>query len=365
MITLTEQEIQNKFISLPQKIQNALLSENIMTQVRYTCGAHNLTDPDKVSVVEQLVGLILLGFIPAANLAQEISKELKIDFGQANAIAADINRRIFTPLNFAVEKAEVPSAPAATVEEKPAFAEAEESRKVELRFKPGTAPTLARQVKPQETTAPAEEKIEAPAERVEAKAEEAPAPFVIDLGAKKTPEMPISPPAPAAPPRPPEAAPAEAVPSAPFILHKEAELKPILESEKPRVSVPTAARTKEAPTFRVEITEDDKKKEIAVAKTAPPKSRIVHYVGPKTSLFPAAVPPPPEKEHAAPKPPPVVSRVEPSSPPPPPKFQGPKPLRQDQGEPAAEEVIDLSSFRKVQKANKTGPQIEGNTVDLR
>jgi len=207
-----------------------------------------------------------------------------------------------------------------------------EANIVELRYKPGTTP-VGGQAKSEARTK--EQEIEEPRiEKLEIKPQEpATAPFVINLSESKLPEtkkLEIE-------------KPSEPPLTTPFILRTEEELKPIAESVKPRISIPISApKKKEAVPFRVELKEeDDRKKEIAIGKTAPPKERMVHYVGPKTSLFPQAVP----------------TKIETKKP------EIEKPVKQ-----SVEEVIDLSSFREVRKpkpAAEQGPNVRGNTVDLR
>lgn len=117
---LTEQQLQKRYYSLSQKIRDVLDSENNLESIRQICRIHHLNDNEKILIVEQLVGLILLGFVPVNDFSREISENIYLNKQHADDIAADINRKIFLLIRSDLEKVYSPVSEGE--------AEAEESR---------------------------------------------------------------------------------------------------------------------------------------------------------------------------------------------------------------------------------------------
>ncbi len=99
---LTEQQLQKRLYSLPEKIRDVLNSENNIEFVRKICQNHYL-NKEKTLIVEQLTGLILLGFVLPDEMSQEISDKLHIDNKHSNDIVSEINRKIFKPIKIEIE----------------------------------------------------------------------------------------------------------------------------------------------------------------------------------------------------------------------------------------------------------------------
>ena len=106
---LTEQQLQKKYYFLPENIKAVLDSENNMETARQICRAHHLNDEEKVLVVEQLIGLILLGFVPADDLSREISENIHLNKKHADDISSEINRKIFASIKSEIDKIYVPA----------------------------------------------------------------------------------------------------------------------------------------------------------------------------------------------------------------------------------------------------------------
>ncbi|MEK9168423.1 MAG: hypothetical protein AAB698_01330 [Patescibacteria group bacterium] len=105
---LTEQQLQKRYYSLPEKLKDILDSENNLKIIHQICRAHQLNDDEKILIIEQLVGLILLGFVSADDLSREISENLHLNHRHSDDIAFEMNRKIFAPIWSEIEKAYSP-----------------------------------------------------------------------------------------------------------------------------------------------------------------------------------------------------------------------------------------------------------------
>jgi hypothetical protein len=114
---LTEQQIQKRFDSLPKEIKNVLDSKNDIEIVRQICRNHYL-DEERTLMVEQLTGLVLLGFVLPDELSREISKNLNLNIKHSADIAAEIDRKIFAPIRSDLEKVYKPLSSGTLSEEK-------------------------------------------------------------------------------------------------------------------------------------------------------------------------------------------------------------------------------------------------------
>lgn len=345
----TEREAIKKYTTLSRPLRNTLDSRIIRDFIEKISRRYTDNETD-IETIIQFSGLVFWGFLKPSDFADEIWPYLYLqDAETLDALVDELNKKVFISVKPDLERlygiiprpsATIPTAPTQTTEQtiKP------EEHKPELKYKPEKHTVYeATSDKGQETSVP-------PAERVEVKPAE-PAPFVIDLSEIPKPEQPAAKPA-----EPIRQAQGEPPLTTPFMLRKEEGPRPVAGSEKPRISIPVNVTQKktEATPFRVELKEEEKKKAplSLFSRTEQPKDRIVHYVGPKTSLFPGAIP---AEKPTAPLPP--ISKI-----------QYPEPQKPSEPSPPAEEVIDLSSFRKVQtqkQTSKQGPQIKGNVVDLR
>ena len=106
---LTEQQLQKKYYFLPENIKAVLDSENNMEIARQICRAHHLNDEEKVLIVEQLIGLILLGFVSADDLSREISENIHLNKKHADDISSEINRKIFALIKSDIDKIYAPA----------------------------------------------------------------------------------------------------------------------------------------------------------------------------------------------------------------------------------------------------------------
>ena len=107
---LTEQQLQKKYYFLPENIKAVLDSENNIETARQICRAHHLNDEEKILIIEQLIGLILLGFVSADDLSREISENIHLNKKHADDISSEINRKIFAPIKSEIDKIYAPAA---------------------------------------------------------------------------------------------------------------------------------------------------------------------------------------------------------------------------------------------------------------
>ena len=110
---ITEQQFQKRFDILPDILKDALSSESDIKSVRQICRAHYLNDEEKILIVEQLTGLVILGFVLPDDLSQEISENLHLDKKHVDDIASEIDRKIFSPIKSDLEKVYSPCGAAA------------------------------------------------------------------------------------------------------------------------------------------------------------------------------------------------------------------------------------------------------------
>ncbi len=345
---LTEQQLQKKHDSLPDKLKELLTSENTIETVRQISRSHYL-DEERSLIFEQLIGLVILGFLSVEELSQEIQKNLLLNPKHASELANDINRKIFEPIKSDLEKNYNP------VMELP---------ETKPTIKPGPEAKVEKEI----AFKPAEPRPEA-----------APKPIEITelpktAGLPKTEVQPTK----AKPNIPPTPIPTEK----PFIIHQETKAKAVTERNK--TLMPTmgwfrkeSSKAPESP-IKVELEtfgpKIEEKKEPAIAKTEAPKQRMVHYrevevptpfgksfneTQGKPATQPLKETPPQKIEMPVVKPefPKPITPITPAAP-----ATKPEPP----AKPAGPTFINLDSFsvtRENKKPNEV--KLEGNTINLK
>lgn len=238
---ITIEETEKRFLTLPDNIKKILSSERTMETVSQIAQTH-LLDEEKELMLEQLVGLIFLGFLPITELAQEIKENILLNEANAMALAQDLHFEIFQNIP-ELEKFYRPwPTPSKTPELKPT-----NNQRVEI--KP-TAPVPTGTIKIPIPSAPTE--------------------------SIKT-AVPAAKPIPPAPPITKPSEPPIAPPLQPFILYKKEEQRPIAQSIiKDKISGEIASAIKSVPPALA-----------ARLETAPVNQespKIVHYGELKTPL---------------------------------------------------------------------------------
>lgn len=202
MLQITRQQTLRRWNVLPQNLRESLFSEynsNILWRI---CEEQHLSE-DKISKIATLAGDVIMGFIHPEDLDDEIKKTLGINQEIAAFIARQIDRKIFSLIKNDINKVYAPAGTLAEeklAEESALSSEISEEHIVDLREK-------AEAEKPQIIsldTLKTEIKTEIEKPKEEIKKE----PSITQLPITQLPS------------------------EAPFILHKQEEMKPVLGAKK-------------------------------------------------------------------------------------------------------------------------------------
>ena len=257
-LLITEQQAQKKYNSLPDKIRNILDSENNVVAVGQICRQHHLDD-ERILIVNQLVALILLGFVSPNDFRQEIINNLHLNYQHSDDIAKEIYEKIFAPIRIEIDKIYSPIAPDTGL--KPAEEKVEEHI-VDLK-------TFE---KPKEEI----KKIEKPVEIIETKK-------LIEAEKLEVPRPPVF---------TPSKLMSEVVEEGPVIIHKEIETNPTLGKQRSLGGLFGFLRAQKLSEMKVE-----KQKPVTAEVEIPilelPKPpKMVHYSDFKTPLSVSMLPKP-------------------------------------------------------------------------
>lgn len=113
--SITEQELDKRFDTLSGRLKDALTSERSLSVVNQICEKNKITDEEKITIIHQLVGLVILGLIHSYDLGAEINDALSLENPKfSNAIAEELNAKVFLPIKAELENSYHPinSAPA-------------------------------------------------------------------------------------------------------------------------------------------------------------------------------------------------------------------------------------------------------------
>jgi len=91
---LTEDILLKRFESLPSHIQNIVSSEQAEKLISQIGKSHYLSK-EKVQTLEQIVALILMGFVHLRNLKREISDKLFLNYDHTVALSNDLEQELF------------------------------------------------------------------------------------------------------------------------------------------------------------------------------------------------------------------------------------------------------------------------------
>lgn len=307
------EQLQQVFIQLPAELKTALFSEVNAAFIGQIAEKFHIPE-EKIPLLAGQIGLVIMGLLPPQNLTSELKTVLNIDGQMSQAIAQEINFKIFTPIRLSLRKIHGLATPE------------------EISMEGPTPPSIPA---PRPTAPPS---IPAPTPRPVSP----PPPFVPRSGTTegKPAPTPARPPIPAPAPRPVSPPPA-ATPLKPITPPAASASRPI--PPQPRPFIPPRPLTTPPG--------------IIVPKTITPPSPAYQrpaYESPALSpkpITPPTVPPPPAA-------PPTGGPPKPVTP------QPPKPTTEPAIAPRPEisapaEPIDLT------KININDPRLEGNVVDLK
>jgi hypothetical protein len=324
MLQIPRQQILDRYDTLPESLKDAGFLPYNTLLIKKIGESNHLTE-EKISTISQLVGYVLFGFIHPEDLAKEIRESLNLNPEIANSIADEIDRKIFNPIRTDLEKVYAPPSGEEILDLRTAARETKPAEEAVLpRVETPTAEAGAAATSPVE--APVLSPVEAPKILPrEEKPEAVKPPEISPIAAPPAPVLPVT-----------EAGPVAASEAEPFIIHKEAEFKPISETKKSlgglfgflRRGGEEKLEKAEPVKAEVEIGDKSLKAEPPkITKTEPPKVRVVHYTEfqPAVSPFPTGtekpkvesekikveIKPPENLPLVSPVEPPAVSRAEP------------------------------------------------------
>ena len=102
---ITENELKKRFDSLPAKLRDLLSNKQSYQAVVKICQNHHLVDEEKILIIQQLVALIIFGFIHLEDLAREIDEALVLNNHKlSKSLADEIDSKVFGPLKEELEK---------------------------------------------------------------------------------------------------------------------------------------------------------------------------------------------------------------------------------------------------------------------
>lgn len=102
-MTETEKIIKEQFAKLPADIQKAIGSINLRETLQEVVVKNHL-HIDQGNTLQTNTLLVLLGLEPLVDYVQSLEKDLGISSEQANAVAADVNRLIFSSIRDSLHK---------------------------------------------------------------------------------------------------------------------------------------------------------------------------------------------------------------------------------------------------------------------
>jgi hypothetical protein len=105
MRQFTTDEIQHKFETLPQEVQDAVTSPEVHDSLISISKKYNLLLDQEAELIDQ-VGLVMLGFSSSKDFIQQFSHEADVDTATASKIATDINEEIFGKIRTSMREIE-------------------------------------------------------------------------------------------------------------------------------------------------------------------------------------------------------------------------------------------------------------------
>jgi hypothetical protein len=100
---LKEEQLIDRLNSIPSTLQSLVTSEIVFRKVQQIAEANHLLDAEKVEMLSQLIGLVILGFVSKDNLAQEINQNLHLNYKHAKNLAQEIDSKIFAAVSNELE----------------------------------------------------------------------------------------------------------------------------------------------------------------------------------------------------------------------------------------------------------------------
>ena len=102
---ITIEDVLERYIALPDELLTVLEDPNTEKIVEVICQKNNISKPEWIDIIKQLVGYVLMGFIHYYDLGAEINTELNFPNSKlGNDVASEIDAKIFSPIKNLLEK---------------------------------------------------------------------------------------------------------------------------------------------------------------------------------------------------------------------------------------------------------------------
>ncbi len=96
---ITEEELEKRLETLPDKLKDALTSDRNVNIVGQVCAKNRIAGEEKILMINQIVGLVLLGYVHDYDVATEINEALDLKNPQfSKAVADELSAKIFDPI---------------------------------------------------------------------------------------------------------------------------------------------------------------------------------------------------------------------------------------------------------------------------
>lgn len=94
---LTEDILQKRFSTLPMELKDGLTSDENLLQIERICKGNEITDADRILIVQQVVSLVFLGFLRTDDVSEELNDTGMFDDPKVvESIYNELNATIFS-----------------------------------------------------------------------------------------------------------------------------------------------------------------------------------------------------------------------------------------------------------------------------
>lgn len=101
----TEEILRRRHDSLPETLLSASDSPTNLSVVEEVARNHNVVDEEKILIMQQLVGLVIMGFVHSYDISREINDALALNNPKlAASVADELNAKIFAPIKTELER---------------------------------------------------------------------------------------------------------------------------------------------------------------------------------------------------------------------------------------------------------------------
>lgn len=114
----TTKIIKEKFDSLPESIQEAIMSSNYQDALIEVGKKHQL-NVEQLGILERETTLVMMGLTPTKNFEAELTRELHVDEIKGRQMVKDINEKVFLHIRDLLKIMNTPAGEEPSVEEEP------------------------------------------------------------------------------------------------------------------------------------------------------------------------------------------------------------------------------------------------------